>query len=101
MGILGAAIPSSSAFVCGKPQTNTTRLRMIQGSQAANIFDFGVPIADCVLQPVSLATTDSGVSWLPAPNSCLQILFGFHTFRNPASAASETNEAATSTNHGP
>src|ERR1043166_6561886 len=35
------------------------------------------------------------------PVSCLQILFGFHTFKNPASAASETKDAATSTNHGP
>src|ERR1700716_396227 len=34
IGIFGAAIPSRNPFVCGKPHTKTTMLRIIHGSQA-------------------------------------------------------------------
>src|ERR1041385_8263792 len=94
MGIFGAAIPSRKAFVCGKPQMNTTRLRMIQGSQARRIADRELRTADCECR-----STESPS--LLTPDSCLHMVFGFQTFRNPASAASETKDAATSTNHGP
>src|SRR5882762_9670905 len=39
IGILGAAIPSRNPLVCGNPQTKTTTLRIIHGSQAWNISD--------------------------------------------------------------
>src|SRR5215472_14292919 len=35
-GSFGAEIPSSNDRVCGRPQINTTTVRMIQGSQASS-----------------------------------------------------------------
>ena len=39
-------MPSRNAFVCGNPQTKTTTLRIIQGSQARRISDFELRISN-------------------------------------------------------
>src|SRR5437899_13026469 len=98
MGIFGAASPSRKDFVCGKPQMNTTTLRMIQGSQGRRNADCGLRIAefDSALVPAS-STRSLPLSVLTER----QIVFGCQNFKNSPSAAIETIAATTSTSHGP
>src|SRR6266478_7811517 len=95
IGIFGAAIPSRKPFVCGKPQTKTTTLRIIHGSQARNTSDLELRgarstrwLALAVLTSLRILTSDSA---LPSPGK-RQICFGCQNFRNVASDAIEMIE---------
>src|SRR5205085_6951173 len=96
-------------LVCGKPHTNTTMLRMIHGSQGRRLprrrrgteTEIGCTDSSRMLFSFCETSLRLCVSVADAESSTRQILFGFQTFRNKVSAASETNAAATSTNHGP
>src|SRR5882672_9924789 len=110
-------MPSRNPFVCGKPHTKTTMLRIIQGNQALNISDFE-------LRTVSEARASARASFegarpdgrasdtfsvvgstrslpLAVLTSNRQMRFGCQNLRNVAKAAMETIAATTSTNHGP
>src|SRR5438552_2610023 len=131
IGIFGAAIPSRKPFVCGKPQTKTTTLRIIHGSQARNISDLELRVVSearaSARALLELALPDGRASdtlsaarstrWLAlavltslrimTSDSSLpspgkrQMCFGCQNFRNVASDAIEMIDATTSTNHGP
>src|SRR5712691_6977432 len=99
IGIFSAEMPSRNDFVCGNPQTNTTTLRIIHGSQARNISDFELRI-------VSEARASARASLAGAlpdgrASDTRQMFFGFQNFRKNASEAIETIAATTSTSHGP
>src|SRR2546428_1043419 len=97
IGIFGAEIPSSSDLVCGSPQTNTTTLRMIHGSQARRIADRVVSEARALARAPSAAALPDGRASdttrslrLPFLTSCSQIRFGCQNRRNSASEPIET-----------
>src|ERR1700694_1669921 len=96
-GIFGAAIPSRNPFVCGSPQTKTTTLRIIQGSQAWNISDFELRIADFSVASSVVQSTGSLSRQVAVLASNRQILFGCQNRRKVASAAIDTIEETTFT----
>src|SRR5712692_6440741 len=59
IGIFGAEMPSRNPFVCGNPQTKTTTLRIIHGSQASIIANRGLRIADFVATSAAVSSTRS------------------------------------------
>src|SRR6266550_7562541 len=69
--------PSRKLFVCGKPQTKTTTLRMIQGTHARRISDCEFRVAE---SDVELAGSSPGNR---------QMRFGRQIFRKTATAAIE------------
>src|SRR5712692_474344 len=97
-------MPSRNPFVCGNPQTKTTTLRMIQGSQARIVSE---------ARASGRASLEGGVAGSSAISSARdalpdgrasdtrQILFGCQNLKKSASEAIETIAATTSTNHGP
>src|SRR5215813_5148356 len=97
-GNLNSEKPSKNAFVCGKPQTKTTTLRIIQGSHARRIADCGLRIADFVCTSAVMPSRLSDSDLSPGKR---QICFGCQTLRNKATAAIELTAATTSTSHGP
>src|SRR5581483_5629362 len=96
-------MPSRKVFVCGKPQMKTTTLRMIQGSQGRSVSEARPEGRAGLAESCSDSLTSSPEVALPVgrASDSLQIRFGCHNFRNTASAAMETIDATTSTNHGP
>src|ERR1051326_1973112 len=107
--IFGAEIASSKDFVCGNPQTKTTTLRIIHGSQARTISDFGLRISEVrSLMAGSMANSLFGSSGpcvsapalIPSPGK-RQMRCGCQNFINSVSEASENTAATTATNHGP
>src|SRR6266536_2167383 len=115
--IFGKEIPSRKALVGGKPQTKTTTLRIIHGSQARKtlprrhrgteeefreldsitrsapwLFSSSSALSLCLC--ASVASSDSS----PGKR---QMRFGCQTLMKSATAAIETAAATTSTNHGP
>ena len=112
-GIFGSEIPSSKAFVCGSPQTKTTTLRIIHGSQARRISDCGLRIAEFSERLASLVVGSFSKPSFSSPCLCVsvaalitspgkrQMRFGCQSFIKRASDARENTAATTSTNHGP
>src|SRR2546421_6035631 len=101
IGIFGAARPSRNPFVCGNPQTKTTTLRMIHGSQARNISDFELRISNFESGLGNDSSTRSLPRRVGVLTSCRQMFFGCQNFKNKESEAIETIAATTSTSHGP
>src|SRR5712691_951235 len=91
IGILGAAMPSRNPFVCGNPQTKTTTLRMIHGSQARKVSE---------ARPLGRASFEGALADARASDT-RQMFFGCQNFKNNESEAIETIAATTSTSHGP
>src|SRR5207244_9697276 len=90
--ILGAEIPSRKDVVCGNPQTNTTTLRIIHGSQARSVSE---------ARPLGRASFAGALADARASDACRQIRLGCQSFTNDPSAAIDKIAATTSTTHGP
>src|SRR5438552_3969104 len=96
--IFGAEMPSKNAFVSGNPQTKTTTLRMIHGSQAWNISDFDLRLVSearasaraTLALPDGRASDTTRSLPLPVLTSNRQMRFGCQNFMKNASAAIET-----------
>src|ERR1700682_3331555 len=95
IGNLGAESALSRFFICGRPHTKTSTLRMAHGVQA---FMTCARVKPCRTALDSASAYDTVV---PSRDVLVQTCFGCQILRNSVSAPIEQIAAITSTSHGP
>ncbi len=101
MANLNAQRPSANALNCGTPQMNTNTVRMTHGNHACTRVI--LPLVAVVVSRASAAASGSTRELSSRLRRAVevQIVLGFHTFRNSVSVPIDTSAAITSTSHGP